>query len=290
VAIIPVRHAWGLDGDLAGAIDGLHALGYRGLECWVGHMHPELRRRLRDLGWTWIAIGSTGPADARTGPATHRSEFRRWAAQAAALDADLINLHAGVDAWDDGAAAEFLAGLCADAAGLGVALACETHRGRILHTPWRTLALCRRVPDLRLTADYSHFAVVCERLLDDQGDTLAALAPRVVHFHARVGSAQGPQVPDPFAAGAQSAVAAHLGWWDGILDARRAAGLGPLTVVPEFGPPPYAHTDPGSGVPLVDVPSVCDGMMRRLCGRYGTAARAPAPPAGATDCATPDPT
>jgi hypothetical protein len=290
VAIIPVRHAWGLEGDPARLIEGLHVLGYRGLECWAGHMHLELRRRLRELGWTWVAIGGTGPTDARTTPDDHRRGFLRWAAPAADLGPDLINLHAGVDGWEDGPAAEFLAGICADAGVLGTPLACETHRGRILHTPWRTAALCRQVPDLRLTADYSHFCVVCERLLEDQGDALAVLAPRVVHIHARVGSAQGPQVPDPAAPAAAAALEAHLGWWDGIMSARDDAGQGPITVVPEFGPPPYAHTHPGTGAALVEVAPVCDALMRLLARRYGTAAGRPAPPAGRGDCTTTCPT
>ncbi|MGC5340916.1 sugar phosphate isomerase/epimerase, partial [Escherichia coli] len=75
----------------------------------------------------------------------------------------------------------------------------ETHRASSLYSPWLTLDIVRQLPRLRYTADISHWVVVCERLLDDPLDDLTLFLERVHHVQARVGYAQGPQVPDPAA-------------------------------------------------------------------------------------------
>lgn len=47
---------------------------------------------------------------------------------------------------------------------LGVPVSHETHRGRALFNPFITAHLLNRFPDLYITADWSHWTVVCERL------------------------------------------------------------------------------------------------------------------------------
>jgi hypothetical protein len=42
----------------------------------------------------------------------------------------------------------------------------ETHRGRILYSPWTALGVIKEVPDLTFTLDLSHWIVVAERLID----------------------------------------------------------------------------------------------------------------------------
>ena len=51
----------------------------------------------------------------------------------------------------------------------------------------------------------------------------------------------------------QSALEAHLRWWQAIVDSRREAGAKTLTICPEFGPPPYMVTLPGTGRPIADL-------------------------------------
>jgi len=55
------------------------------------------------------------------------------------------------------------------------------------------------VPSLRLTSDFSHWVVKCERLLDSAEELrllTSTIAPAVDHVHARIGTAQSPQVAD----------------------------------------------------------------------------------------------
>jgi sugar phosphate isomerase/epimerase len=73
----------------------------------------------------------------------------------------------------------------------------ETHRATSLYSPWLTLEIIQQLPQLRFTADISHWIVVSERLLDDPCDDFSAFIDRVHHIQARVGYDQGPQVPHP---------------------------------------------------------------------------------------------
>ncbi len=266
--LIPIRHTWGLPGDAAAALDRLHATGYRGLEHGAEQMTPALRERLRAMGWRWIAQAWSDHWRYSGDPAQHRADLAEQMRKAADLGADLLNVHAGQDSWDEDTAAAFLTDIRADADRLGVAMTCETHRGRILYNPWTTARLCTRLPWLRLTADYSHFCVVAERLLADQAALFAGLAGRVDHIHARVGHPQGAQVNDPRAPEHAAALAAHEAWWDGIIAARTAAGCTWTTLTPEFGPPDYLQTLPHTRAPVTDLAAVCDWMAARLVARY----------------------
>ncbi|XRM47115.1 hypothetical protein ABZX51_010116 [Aspergillus tubingensis] len=60
--------------------------------------------------------------------------------------------------------------------------------------------ILQRVPELRVTADISHWVVVCERLLDqgeEDREILDRLIPHVRHIHARMGTTQSSQCPEP---------------------------------------------------------------------------------------------
>lgn len=78
-----------------------------------------------------------------------------------------------------------------------VVIAHETHRARVMYNPWVTRELVQKFPEIKLTADLSHWFNVCERALDDEMDVIHLIAKHVHHIHGRVGHSQGPQVPDP---------------------------------------------------------------------------------------------
>ncbi|MDP0763487.1 sugar phosphate isomerase/epimerase, partial [Klebsiella pneumoniae] len=72
------------------------------------------------------------------------------------------------------------------AAGFGLTCSFETHRATSLYSPWLTLEIIQQLPQLRFTADISHWVVVSERLLDDPCDDFSAFIDRVHHVQARV--------------------------------------------------------------------------------------------------------
>ena len=134
-----------------------------------------------------------------------------------------INSHSGCDLWPlDTSRAFFVKALEVEARA-GIVICHETHRGRILYQPWVTRDLCREFPALKLTADFSHFAVVAERVFHDGDEDWKAcmveFARATKHIHARVGFAEGPQVPDPRAPEYAEALEHHERWWDQILGA-----------------------------------------------------------------------
>ena len=92
---------------------------------------------------------------------------------------------------------------------------------------------------MRLNCDFSHWCVVCERLvLNEEPDLLALCAERCLHAHLRIGYDQGPQHSDPEGS---EALEAHLTWW-------RALNL--ITATPEFGPDGYGQA--GTDLPAIN--------------------------------------
>jgi hypothetical protein len=112
-----------------------------------------------------------------------------------------------------------------------------------------------RFPDIWLASDYTHFVIVAERYLETEGALLARFAPRVIHIDARVGTPESPQVADPRTA--PEALGAFEKFWDEIHAAGNLA-----TVVPEFGPEPYAPAD------SADLDDVCQWMVEHLRARW----------------------
>jgi len=150
----------------------------------------------------------------------------------------------------------------------GIRILHETHRGKFSFCAASTKAVLERAPHILLSADFSHWCVVSESLLEDQGTALESAIQRTRHIHARVGFQEGPQVPDPRSPQAQEALAAHLGWWDRILKARRAAGDGSFTLTPEFGPPPYMPVLPWTGMSVADQWEINAHMAHTLRERW----------------------
>jgi sugar phosphate isomerase/epimerase len=128
----------------------------------------------------------------------------------------------------------------------------ETHRGRPTFSTTETLRHLEALPALRLTADISHWMCVHESDLSDQQEALDRVVPRVDHIHARVGYAEGPQVPHPLAPEYGAALEAHVRFWQAVLDARRVEGREWFTLTPEFGPPEYMPCLPFTRQPVAD--------------------------------------
>jgi hypothetical protein len=186
----------------------------------------------------------------------HAKSFEEQYRRAAELNPRLVNAQTGRDKFSlEDNARIYRLGLNLQAE-LGVPIKHEIHRGRASFSVPATHALVRTVPDVRLTADFSHWCCVHESLLSDQEDVVKALSEHCDHIHARVGHAEGPQVSDPRAPEWKDALDAHLGWWQWIVDRQVKAGAEALTITPEFGPPDYLQTLPYTRQPVSDLWSV----------------------------------
>ena len=169
----------------------------------------------------------------------HIASFERQLAEAAAMKPLLVNAHSGMDAWSAAVGQEFFKRVLAlEASYPGLLICHETHRGRILYNPWATRDMCRAFPELKLTADLSHFCVVAERVFAaDDADWNACMAEftrATRHIHARVGYAEGPQV------GWSDRIWCHWGL-SGCMLVRRSLAAGPR--------PPRARVCGRAGAP-----------------------------------------
>jgi hypothetical protein len=132
----------------------------------------------------------------------------------------------------------------------------ETHRSRSLFNPWAIEDWLSTYPDLRLTADLSHWCAVAERLMTPELTPIQAMAERVDHIHARVGHAQGPSVGHPLAPEWAEALEAHRRCWALFSQSQRRRGLAPRTITPEFGPDGYLPQLPFTGQPVADLEEI----------------------------------
>lgn len=154
------------------------------------------------------------------------------------------------------------------AAKYGVQLVHEIHRSRFNAHPVLLKPYLAKFPNIKLTADFSHWCCVCESLLEDQQAMMDDVIPFVRHIHARVGNSQSPQVNDFLAKEHETALNQHLKWWDAIVSLLNKETISPITFTPEFGPAPYMPAVPHTNMPLSDQWQQNVEMMQLLRQRY----------------------
>ena len=265
-----LRSAWGLRG-LRSADPGrvlaehVGAAGFDGLEASlddIGGDRDERRRFCAAVARAEIPLilsaysswpNYAGAYDARRTVREHSSaliaELSEVAELAAAHPSAVlrVNGHSGTDAWSEAQALDFFGEVEEGARALGEALppvSHETHRGRYLCCPFATARLLRAMPRLRLTSDFSHWVVKCERLLDtaEEDEFLSGkIAPAVDHIHARIGTPQAPQVGDVSDPAVRAAAERHYRWWATVWQTRSDASISSRDATPtatlEYGPP-----------------------------------------------------
>jgi hypothetical protein len=137
----------------------------------------------------------------------------------------------------------------------GVAVNIETHRDRMTTDLFFTLQLLDCFPDLRLTADVSHYLVGREfawPVDDDNHAMIHRILDQSWAIHGRIASREQVQVSLGFPQHT-GWVELFMGWWEyAIRSWRNRAGPDAiLTFLCELGPPPYAITGP-DGAELSD--------------------------------------
>jgi sugar phosphate isomerase/epimerase len=265
---------WGHTGSLADAVAACYEHGFNGVEGQapvVASERDKFRRMLADAGLDYIAEICTagGYVPDRHAPvSTHLESFHRQAEAAIECGPLFLTVIAGCDAWSAEQSVDFFGQAMAIAGELGIPASFETHRSRSLFNPWITRDILAQIPTLKLTCDFSHWCVVCERLIDTEPDVLALCAERAHHVHARVGYDQGPQVPHPAAPEYQEALEAHERWWTQIWQSQLARGVSVATMTPEFGPDGYLHCMPFTVAPVADLSQINAWMGARQKQRF----------------------
>jgi len=220
----------------------------------------EIGHRVRDTGLQLVAqINTTGNK-----PEDHLKSLYRHIELAMATSPLLINSHTGRDLFSFQENLKIFEQAIHLSEKIGIRIVHETHRSRPTYSAIDTARFLRELPDLKLTADFSHWFCVHESDLMDQPGNLEIAMKRSYHIHARVGFPEGPQVADPDCPEVSRYVNRSLELWKTILRLRQNEGLDYLTITPEFGPPPYMPCEPFSGRALADAWEVNCRFRRRL--------------------------
>lgn len=259
--LLIMKSLWGMTGPLEEQVERIAAAGYDGIEHYQPEpkLRPVFKRLLRKHRLGFIGMIFTGGPD-------HAKSFETQAQGMLGYDPISFTAHTGTDSMRPAEAVALFRNAVRIERELDVPVAHETHRGRVLFTPWTTAAMLRAVPELTLCADFSHWCCVCESYLEwnvDPADLELAIS-RTIHIHTRVGYPEGPQVPDPRAAEWQDALRKHEAWWSRMLKARQQSGAKFATITPEFGPPDYLHTLPHTRQPVADLWEICLWMKERI--------------------------
>lgn len=128
----------------------------------------------------------------------------------------------------------------------GVAVHVETHRDRMTTDLFFMLQLLDCFPDLRLTADISHYLVGREFAwpVDDENHRMMhRVLDNAWGIHGRIASREQVQISLGFPQH-RGWVELFMGWWEYAIRSwrKRAGPDAVLTFLCELGPPPYAIT------------------------------------------------
>ena len=254
--IIWIKAVWGMtESTLEAKLHRIQENGYDGIEMGAPADDAERREAIDLLDKMQLRVVAQQWSRGRD-IEEHLDTFEEQVRHNAELNPILINSHTGRDIFrleDNLRMVERAHELEKE---LGIEIAHEIHRGRMTFCSNSTMELLDAAPELKLTADFSHWCCVHESLLADQQDRVERAMRRSIHIHARVGHTQGSQVTHPGAPEWKETLDAHVTWWKDIVDLRRKEGRPVLTICPEFGPAPYMPALPFTNQPVVDLWSV----------------------------------
>lgn len=197
----------------------------------------------------------------------HYKEFETRLRNLAAIKPVFINSQTGKDHFSFEQNKKLISLADVVAKETGIPIIHETHRGKFSFAAHITKQFLQNIPGLRITLDISHWCNTAESLLHDQQEAVDLAISRTDHIHARVGFAEGPQIPDPRDPEWNDALQFHLQCWDKIIELKKANGQ-PVTITPEFGPHPYMMNLPFTKQPVSDQWDINEHMMNLLRERY----------------------
>lgn len=257
---------WGYDGSYDSFFAKIKKDGYNGCETWLPgeeKYRKELAAASQKHGLVYGIMYGIGDPN----PQKNLEEFKKGLNDAIALKPIYINCHTAKDFFSFEQLKPFFEYTIQLSKKTGIPIYHETHRGRALYSAPVTKSFLEKIPELRVTADLSHWCNVHESFLEDQEETMKLVLAITEHIHARIGYAEGPQVNDPRAPEWEYAVKKHFEWWDRVVERKKKAGER-ITFLTEFGPPLYMQTLPYTLQPVAEQWAINVHMMNLLRKRY----------------------
>jgi len=279
--LLMLRSRWTGPEDIQDLVEETIRGGFDGIEGPIPRDATErqvFKQELAKHNLVFIAEATTGgdasspsdwwvPRPGRT-ITDHLSDLKWTVDRAADMGALFVSTMCGYDAWSRSENVDFFGRALELERQSGIAIGFETHRGRSLFNPWITRDLLQEFPQMKLTCDFSHWCVVCERAIDSEWEIIELCAERALHVQCRVGYAQHAQVPDPRLPEYASALAAHERWWDLIWRKQAERNMERVTMMPEFLWDGYMQTLPYTGMPVADVWEITCWVAERQRQRF----------------------
>jgi len=250
-------------------LDNVFSAGYDGVEMHTPSFEKDQARLallLQERGLLLLAQQYLAPPFESFD--SYRTLFENNLRLNTRLSPVLVNSHTGRDFFSVEQNCQLLNVANKIASETSVTVTHETHRGRFSYSASAVLPYLKRYPQLKYTADFSHWCCVSESLLEDQEYAVSAVCRNSYHIHARVGCSQSPQVPDPRDPFWKAELDAHLKWWDAIVQYRRETETATLYITVEFGPVPYTMNYPFENKPLSNQWEINEFMLKYLKQRY----------------------
>lgn len=242
---------WGItDIPLDHALEKIKTNGYHGAEIAINPDIDDLdeiaqlfkKYELRMLIQHPFAVGKN--------PNDYLNDYMAKLEKILSLKPDKVNCHTGKDFFSIDDNLKIIESAEKLSESTQIPVLHETHRGRFSFSLFLTNEYIHRFPMLKLTADFSHWCVVSESLLENQQDILKKVFPHCFHIHARIGNAQSPQVNHPAAPENKNALFKHTEWWQSIYLNHRQNNQPELGITCEFGPMPYLPSIPFTNQPV----------------------------------------
>lgn len=267
MAVKILKALWGMTGPLEAQLKTIAEAGYDGVEARIDQTESidTLKRLLKQYGLDCVALVVSKGRDVDAVKECLSKEVE----QARALEPLAINSHGGRDRWAWDEHVRFFEYALEVERKAGLTISHETHRKYSFYVPHVAGQILRQFPELKVTADFAHWCVSCETMLDEHAEDVALACSRARLIHGRVGYPEGPQVPDPRAPEYAPYVAKHEALWERIVTQQLARNQ-PTIFTSEYGPPPYLHTIPYTQQPVADMWELGKYTADRFRSQYQT--------------------
>ncbi|HUH47795.1 MAG TPA: hypothetical protein VLZ54_11620 [Arenibacter sp.] len=143
----------------------------------------------------------------------HREMYKRHLYNLVEAQPLFVNSHTGMDFYSHTQNSALIEMAHKIEEETGVIITHETHRSRFSYAAHACLPYLEEYPFLKLTSDLSHWCCVAESLLENQTYSVQKAIKHTHHVHARVGSAQSPQVIDPRDENYKNELDIFNDWW-----------------------------------------------------------------------------
>lgn len=242
---------WGRTDTMDAFCERTKAAGYDGIEVWLPTTEKEQKELMDALSKHGLLVGFLNGTNKSLPFEESLKAYENHLEKLVALSPMYINCHTGSDFFTFEQNKAFIEVANKISKKHDIPIYHETHRGRFSFNLPDTQNYLSQIPELKLNLDISHWMVVHESLLENNGEDLKEVISRSGHLHARVGHAEGPQVNDPRAPEWKLAVERHLDIWEELIR-KHWETHDSFTLTTEFGPPNYMPTLPYTKVPVSD--------------------------------------